>query len=63
MDLGLDFYKKLTFCYFMDATRVYETSKSETKDFITHDIETYMNFNMFVLVRLVPKFHGGLIWG
>lgn len=55
MDLELDFYEKLTCCYFMDADRIYATSKSETKDFISHDIGSNMNFNMFVLVPFVSK--------
>lgn len=29
--------KKLAWCSFKDADRGYETSVSETKDFITHD--------------------------
>ena len=47
----------------MDAAKIYEISKSETKDFITHDIESNMNFNMFVLVPLDPKSHEGVAWG
>lgn len=47
----------------MDAGRSYETSKSETKDFITHDTGSNMNFNMFVWVPLIPKSHGNIAGG
>lgn len=56
MDVGFDFTLLTIACYcFVDTGGRHEASKSETKDFVIHHIESSMNFNMFVLVPLVTK--------